>query len=115
MAKFYSLISFLFLLFQQTQEIHAQQPPGQTSITAVPAVYFDSLFTRHHAGEWTGGDIAYSRLLPDGRSFWLFGDAFTDTVYPDRHRPHDGFTHSVIVLTGLILFMLMDGDNNLTI
>ncbi|MEP6513914.1 MAG: hypothetical protein ABJA79_08595, partial [Parafilimonas sp.] len=70
-----------------------------SSITAVPATYFDSLFTRYNKGEWTGGDVAYSHLLPDCRSFWLFGDSFVDTVYPNRHRPIGPFIHSVIVLT----------------
>lgn len=74
----------------------AAQDAGTTRATS--AGYFDSLFTRSQSGEWTGGDIAYSRALPDGRSFWLFGDAFTDTVYPDRSRPHGRFIHSVIVL-----------------
>ncbi|HEY2727629.1 MAG TPA: hypothetical protein VGI61_10685, partial [Parafilimonas sp.] len=74
------------------------QPP-KANITAEPATYFDSLFTRFKAGEWTGGDVASSQLLPDGRSLWLFGDSFTDTVYPDRHRPYDYFIHNSIVLT----------------
>ena len=68
-------------------------------ITAVPASDFDSMFTRYDAGQWTGGDVAYSHILPDGRSVWLFGDSFVDTVFPDRHRPYDPFIHSTIVLT----------------
>jgi hypothetical protein len=70
-----------------------------TSIIATPATYFDSLFTRYDAGQWTGGDVASSYRLPDGRSFWLFGDSFVDTVYADRHRPFDPFIHNSIVLT----------------
>ncbi len=69
------------------------------SATAMPATYFDSLFTRSTAGQWTGGDVAYSHLLPDGRSMWLWGDSFVDTVYADRHRPYDAFIHNCIVLT----------------
>lgn len=68
-------------------------------ISAIPATYFDSLFTRFKKGEWTGGDVAYSHILPDGKSFWLFGDSFVDTVYADRHRPLKPFIHSTIVLT----------------
>lgn len=70
-----------------------------SGITAVPASDFDSMFTRYEKGQWTGGDVAYSHILPDGRSFWLFGDSFVDTVFPDRHRPRDAFIHSTIVLT----------------
>src|SRR5664279_546292 len=65
-----------------------------TKIITTPAGYFDSLFTRYNAGEWTGGDVASSYKLPDGNSFWLFGDSFVDTVYADRHRPTDAFIHN---------------------
>jgi len=68
------------------------------SIIATKASYFDSLFTRYGGG-WTGGDVAFSYKLPDGRSFWLWGDTFLDTVYPDRHRPVVPFIHNSIVLT----------------
>lgn len=76
-----------------------QRSVSSTQITAVKATYYDSLFTRYNAGEWTGGDVASSLLLPDGSSFWLFGDSFVDTVYPDRHRPFDAFIHNSIVTT----------------
>jgi len=68
-------------------------------VTATTAGYFDSLFTRYNAGQWTGGDVANSYKLANGNSFWLFGDSFVDTVYPDRHRPFDAFIHNTIVLT----------------
>lgn len=68
------------------------------ALNATPALYFDSLFTRYGGG-WTGGDVAYSYRLPDGRSLWLWGDTFLDTVYPDRHRPVVPFIHNSIVLT----------------
>ena len=56
------------------------------SIIAVKSSYYDQYFTRSAAYGWTGGDGATSFLLPDGNSFWLFGDSFVDTVYPDKHR-----------------------------
>ncbi|MEO8713033.1 MAG: DUF5005 domain-containing protein [Parafilimonas sp.] len=68
-------------------------------IIATSADYFNQLFTRYNAGEWTGGDVANSYKLPNGNSFWLFGDSFVDTVYADRHRPYDAFIHNSIVLT----------------
>lgn len=46
-----------------------------------------------------GWHVAVSLLLPDGRSMWLWGDSFVDTVYADRHRPYDAFIHNSIVLT----------------
>lgn len=72
---------------------------ASTTITAEPAGYFDSLFTRYQAGQWTGGDVAYSYKLANGNSLWLFGDSFVDTVYPDRHRPFDAFIHNSMVIT----------------
>jgi hypothetical protein len=29
---------------------------------------------------WLGGDAAFSILLPDGRSLWLFGDSFVGSA-----------------------------------
>ena len=76
-----------------------QESVSSTEITVVKATYYDSLFTRYKAGEWTGGDVASSLALPDGSSFWLFGDSFVDTVFPDRHRPFGAFIHNSIVTT----------------
>ena len=69
-----------------------------STIIATPSAYWDSVFTRYGNG-WTGGDIAYSYRLPDGRSVWLFGDSFLDTVFSNRRRPVGGFTHSVFTTT----------------
>ncbi len=69
-----------------------------SNITAKPALFFDSLFTRYGGG-WTGGDVSYSYGLGKGRSVWLFGDSFLDTVYPDRSRPLVPFIHNTIVVT----------------
>ncbi|MEO8116572.1 MAG: hypothetical protein ABI653_02915 [Bacteroidota bacterium] len=68
------------------------------NFNSTTATYFDSIFTRYGGG-FTGGDVAYSHVLPDGRSFWLFGDSFLDTVYPDRHRPRTSFIHNMVVVT----------------
>lgn len=78
---------------------HAQDTTNlNTKIKAVPAKFFDSIFTRNGSG-WTGGDVAYSHALPNGRSLWLFGDSFLDTVYANRSRPPSPFYHSVMALT----------------
>ena len=73
--------------------------PTKKEMTTFPANNFNQLFTRYNAGSWTGGDVATSIPLPDGRYFWLFGDSFVDTVYNDRHRPSDAFIHNSIVTT----------------
>ena len=69
-----------------------------SGIIATPSAYWDSVFTRYGNG-WTGGDIAYSYKLNDGRSVWFFGDSFLDTVYANRKRPVNGFIHSVFATT----------------
>ena len=73
--------------------------PPVKQMTTFPANYYNQLFTRYNAGSWTGGDVATSIPLPDGRSFWLFGDSFVDTVFNDRHRPSDAFIHNSLVTT----------------
>ncbi len=70
----------------------------QSSIISTPSAYWDSVFTRYGNG-WTGGDVAYSYKLHDGRSVWIFGDTFLDTVFENRRRPIGGFTHSVFTTT----------------
>lgn len=70
----------------------------QSGIVSIPDPYWDSVFTRYGGG-WTGGDAAYSYGLPDGRSLWLWGDCFIDTVYPDRTRPVRSFVHNSMVTT----------------
>ena len=86
-------------ILQTAGETTALQSTNALAATATRATYFNNLFTRYNAGEWTGGDVAFSLLLPDGRSMWLWGDSFVDTVYADRHRPFDPFIHNSIVLT----------------
>jgi len=79
-------------------ETDAQRYSPLSNFNTSTATYFDSIFTRYGGG-FTGGDVAYSHVLPDGRSIWLFGDSFLDTVYPDRHRPRTSFIHNLMVVT----------------
>lgn len=108
MNKLSVLILFLLMLSVACQkqlighnsaELNNFVEKSAQGISAEPALYFDSLFTRYKKGELTGGDVAYSHLLPDGRSLWLFGDSFVDTVFPNRHRPVGPFIHSTLVTT----------------
>jgi len=68
------------------------------AIHATESAYWDSVFTRYGNG-WTGGDVAASYKLPDGRSLWLWGDSFLDTVYANRQRPVVGFIHNQLTTT----------------
>ncbi|CAN5231588.1 hypothetical protein BH11BAC6_BH11BAC6_13180 [soil metagenome] len=86
---------------QNTTAVNTQLSSNAVgAITAVEATYWDSVFTRYGNG-WTGGDAAMSYKLPDGRSMWMWGDSFLDTVYPDRHRPVIGFIHNQITTINL--------------
>lgn len=66
-----------------------------TAIGATKSAYWDSVFTRYGNG-WTGGDVAASYKLPDGRLLWIWGDSFLDTVYANRQRPVVGFIHNQV-------------------
>lgn len=104
--RYYSTLAVLMLVFfsacrkdlQQAEHLAAAEQNSAKTITAVPDPYFDSLFTRYGGG-WTGGDVGYSHLLPDGRVMWLWGDSFLDTVYPNRRRPVVPFIHNSITIT----------------
>ncbi len=70
-----------------------------------PANKFTNLFNRFGNG-WTGGDATYSVLLPDGRTVWMFGDSFLDTVYADYSRPSTGLIRNC--------FMVQTGGSMIT-
>ena len=85
-------------------DLHA--PSG---IATKKANTFNALFTRYGNG-WTGGDATYSVYLPDGRTVWMFGDTFLDTVYPDRSRPVSGLIrNSFVVQNGTAMTTLFSG------
>ena len=79
----------------------------------VPDAEFNALFTRSGGG-WTGGDGAYSVLLPDGRTVWLFGDTFLDTVRADRSRPQSArlINNTLVIQDGSSLSTLHGGSSN---
>ncbi|HRG28369.1 MAG TPA: DUF5005 domain-containing protein, partial [Chitinophagales bacterium] len=58
---------------------------------------FTNLFNRFGNG-WTGGDATYSIALPDGRTVWMFGDSFLDTVYADYSRPSSGLIRNCFMV-----------------
>ncbi len=66
-------------------------------ISTKPATKFTKIFDTKGNG-WTGSDAAYSIGLPDGRSLWLFGDSFLDTVYADYSRPGSDLIRNCFVI-----------------
>lgn len=73
--------------------------PLQADYLQTPAAAFNTLFTRHTGGTWTGGDINYSIPLPNGEEFWPMGDSFIDSVTPARVHTQPGLLSSTIFLS----------------
>lgn len=59
------------------------------------------LFASHQYG-WNGGDGVYSTTLPDGNSFWSFGDSFFGLIseYRDRTRASNLPRNAAMIQTG---------------
>jgi hypothetical protein len=55
--------------------------PGQARVDSV----WDALFTRSEG--WTGGDVAGTIDLKDGRVLWVFGDTWYGKVENEKHVP----------------------------
>lgn len=94
------------------EESLLQQGPEEENmmmlgITTKPANKFNNYFNRYGNG-WTGGDATYSVKLTDGRTVWMFGDSFLDTVYADMSRP----TSSPLIRN---CFMVQTGPNFTTL
>lgn len=66
-------------------------------VSTKPANKFNALFNRYGNG-WTGGDATYSVALPDGRTVWMFGDSFLDTVYADYSRPSSSLIRNTFMV-----------------
>lgn len=59
------------------------------------------LFTTHTKG-WTAGDGVYSTYLPDGNTFWSFGDSFFGLIseFRNRTRPCSLPRNAAMIQTG---------------
>ena len=49
--------------------------------------------------QWLGGDVGTSLLLPNGQTFWIFGDSFVNLKTKDRLRKHSSFIHNSVALS----------------
>lgn len=54
-------------------------------VTAAPDSTLNTLFTRSDSG-WTGGNLAPSVRLSDGRTVWMFSDSYLGGIRQDRSR-----------------------------
>lgn len=66
-------------------------------VTPDPAM--DALFTRSDG--WTGGDVAGSVDLHDGRVLWLFGDTWIGRVANNEHVSGTPMVHNTIAIQSL--------------
>ena len=64
--------------------VSAEEKPLAGAVLTRDAAW-DSAFTR--TSGWTGGDVAGSIDLGDGRTLWLFGDSWIGDVSAGRHAP----------------------------
>lgn len=78
---------------------------GRTVTLARSYVYYDltywRLFASHPKG-WLGGDGVYSTTLPDGNTFWSFGDSFfgLGTEFRNNGRPTNLPRNAAMIQTG---------------
>ncbi len=77
----------------ESDEVHY----ALAGVSTKSANKFTNLFNRFGNG-WTGGDATYSIALPDGRTVWMFGDSFLDTVYADYSRPSSGLIRNCFMV-----------------
>lgn len=101
-----SLSTFVFLSCDNDDPNGPSDQAKEISIEA--ADDFNGYFTRYGSG-WTGGDVAYSVPLPDGRIVWLFGDTFLGTVNEDRSRDPQGFINNSFMVQDRTEFTTLSG------
>jgi hypothetical protein len=73
------------------RQCFARLPTAESSPAAFTRMWRASTFG------WTGGDIGYSRRLPDGRTVWLFGDSFIGG-YDGVTRRYGPLIHNTFVI-----------------
>jgi hypothetical protein len=72
---------------------------GQKQYVAAPDAAWDAAFTR--TSGWTGGDVAGTVDLGDGRVVWLFGDTWIGDVADGRHKPGARMVNNSIAIQSL--------------
>jgi hypothetical protein len=75
------------LVLPTTSRARADDQDGDgTPVTqATPDAEWDAAFSRSEG--WTGGDVAGTVDLGDGRTLWMFGDSWIGKVSDGRHAP----------------------------
>ena len=85
------LIAMLAVVFAAAPLIAAE--PG------TPDAVWDAAFTR--TSGWTGGDVAGTVNLGDGRMLWLFGDTWIGDVADGRHANGSRMVNNTIAIQSL--------------
>ncbi len=90
-----------FTLHPQTANYSSNCTLGDANLTVTPDVALENLFGQYGdsnvGGNWSGGDGAYSVLLPNGTDAWIFGDTGTARVINGTRNPWQ-FIHNSFVL-----------------
>lgn len=70
--------------------------PSLAAESAAPDSAWDAVFTR--TSGWTGGDVAGTVNLGDGRLLWLFGDSWIGEVADGRHANGSRMVNNTIAI-----------------
>jgi len=73
--------------------------PSFAAEPATPDPDWNAVFTR--TSGWTGGDVAGTVDLDDGRLLWLFGDTWIGNVVDGRHAPGSRMVNNTIAIQSL--------------
>ena len=68
----------------------------RATASAAPEGLWDALFTRTNG--WTGGDVAGTVDLEDGRTLWLFGDTWIGRVANGGHAPDSSMVNNSVAV-----------------
>ncbi len=105
-----------FALHPQTANYSSNCTLGNANLTVTQDVALGNLFDQYGdsnvGGNWSGGDGAYSVLLPNGTDVWIFGDTGTGRVINGTRTPWQ-FIHNSFVLeqSGKLVATLYNRSN----
>ena len=83
-------------VFSSTSILADDEVIGGTGCQSIPDVEWDAVFSRTEG--WTGGDVAGTVDLGDGRTVWVFGDSWIGKVSHGRHASGSHMINNAIAI-----------------
>ncbi len=90
------LVSICVQVFASTLSPAADDVTDVPNYQATPDVEWDAVFSRTEG--WTGGDVAGTVDLGDGRTVWVFGDSWIGKVSHGRHASGSHMINNAIAI-----------------